>query len=249
MPTYKKNYLEKVIFRLDFAEVSLAHFSKYYEKIRSKFPTKQQKEGFEGVLNVNFTGGEVQQVRKEITVYSLTSQDGKKRLEIAPKWAYIEYDKDAYVDSNGLIQDVANCLDLFVNDFSISLLDRIGLRYINGISLDEAKPLDWEKYIDPSLLGNLVFSKTNNLPIARSMGQLVVKDDQADAVFNFGVWNKDYPNQIARKEFLIDIDCYTRLPIDATEIKPSDSAKEFNKLAEKIFEASITDEFRKVLNK
>ena len=81
------------------------------------------------------------------------------------------------------------------------------------------------------------------------MGQMVVKEEVADVVFNFGIWNPDYPSIITRNEFILDFDCFSKLPIESQDTKPSELAKDFNKRIETLFEASITDKLREEMSR
>ncbi|MEN4007279.1 MAG: TIGR04255 family protein [Methanobacteriaceae archaeon] len=70
-----------------------------------------------------------------------------------------------------------------------------------------------------------------------------VREDDYLLRFQFGLYNTEYPSPIARKEFVLDYDCYIEGEIDILELfKRSD---ECNKIIYSWFERSIQDELRK----
>lgn len=248
MPTYKKNFLDKVILRVDFEEVPLINISKFIASVKAQFPKSERKLGYENEVTISFKGGdEPQQIRREITIWKLNNKNDSKRIEIASRWITLEY--DSYTDSNELLKDAREVVDTFIEDFEIKVANRVGLRYVNLLKLNELNATDWSKYLNKKLLGMIDFSLENKMKISRTTGQIVQHDETRDLTFNFGLWNSDYPNVVTRKEFVLDYDCYTTLPTSLGGPKVSELVGEFNKKIELLFEASITDGLRKILKK
>ena len=100
----------------------------------------------------------------------------------------------------------------------------------------------WQEYINNSLLANLDFdeSKTN---LSRYLNQFEWKLDDSRLRFQYGIVNKDFPQKIKNKEFVLDYDCFNFKTLDEENIfQEIDS---FRKIINEKFEASIKEELRK----
>lgn len=244
---YKKNYLTKVIFRLDFFDnVSISNLSKYINDISEIFPIKEEREGQTGFVEFNFESGEVNKSSQKMTSWVFFNSDKTKKLEINAKYLSLEYSDGAYQDSTDLIDVLEKAVMPFLSHNSIATVNRLGLRYVNEIpdlsEEDTGDHLDWSDYIDPDLIANINFAKTKSRRLARIMTQMVIKEELGDVLFNYGIWNNDYPNEIISKRFILDLDCFTKLGVDTTDIV--DFTKSYNKYIEDIFEQSISETLR-----
>lgn len=250
MANYKKNFLKRVILRIDFEDVGLTKIKNYLEKIKPTFEKSERKLGFEAEFRLSFADGKPapQQIGNEVTLWGLSNEDGTKKAEISSKSFWIEY--YAYKDSNELMSDVKAVMNTFIEDFEVKVVNRVGLRYLNLIvPPDGAKPTQWGKYINPKLLAGIDFADEQSIALSRYTGQLIRHTDTFDLQFNYGILNPDYPNEIARKEFALDLDCYANLPMDTHDFVLSDVVKEFNIEIEKLFEASILEPLRVIMRK
>jgi uncharacterized protein (TIGR04255 family) len=246
MATYKKNFLSKVIFKLDFAQnIVIGELKEYSEIVKKILPIKEKKDAIAGTVHIDFVSGESKQTNQNITVWVFFDKEKNRKLEIGMNYIYLEYSK--YKNSAELIDDIEKLVIPFLKEYEIENAKRIGLRYINEINISEKKPLSWGKYIDENLMGSLSFIENNKMKISRSMGQIIIKEDLGDLSLNYGIWNKDFPNEILQKEFILDYDCYSNLGVSSDEIV--DRAKKYNKYIEELFELSIKDAFRKLLSK
>lgn len=224
------------------------NLEKIEKDIKERFPEEKQRTAGRIDIRVDFMEGGTEQTKREVTVLNYLSDSNNKLLEVAPSWAFLEYSKN-YSNSKELLLDISLTLEKLIDACSIEVINRVGLRYINNVSIPEGNPLDWTKYFNKQLLGALQFSKKQKLKPSRVLNQIIVKYDDADLTFNYGITNKDYPNEIVSKEFLLDFDCHTRLSVESNDFDIGETAKSFNQRIESLFEASITDDFRKVLNK
>ncbi len=250
MANYKKNYLKQVVIRIDFEEVGLTKINQYLKKIKSHFSEVERKLGYEGQFTLSFADGQPsqQQVSNPLTIWSLSNEDQSKKAELTSKWFWIEYSK--YKNSDALLQDIKDLLEAFVDDFEVKVINRVGLRYSNIIVPPEtSKPTEWSKYINLDLIAGINYAKESSVALSRYMGQMVKHSDDHDLQFNYGIWNPDFPNEIARKEFLLDFDCYSTLPMDTRDLVLSTIAKEFNAEIEALFENSITEQLKIIMRR
>lgn len=244
---YKTNPLEKVIFRIDFEPIELARLSRFYAaELKDVYPLKETKKGIEVATKFDFKTGETLQEKQEFTEWHFINSDTTKRLIVTSKSFILEYSK--YNDSEELLSDIGTGIVKLMAEFNVQTVIRVGLRYINKLKPEDQNPMDWKKYLNKNLLGNLEFSK-GKFKLARSMGQIVIKNENDDIVFNYGQWNDDFPNEITKKEFILDFDCYSKFPSPATELDVETTTKEFNQKIEDLFESCITTEFKNLLNK
>lgn len=245
---YKSNFLKKVILRLDFEKIELGSLEEFYDKdLKKMFPKKDIKKGQEGTVKLDFSSGDVSQIKNEFNVFSFQSKDNKKRFEVSEKHAFIEYDK--YSSSDELFKDAKKIVERFINILKVKTINRLGLRFINEINLKQKNPLNWESYMNINLLGGINFVDHKKEKISRSMSQLVFKNDKGDLTFNYGIFNKEFPNEVVTKEFILDFDCYSLLPFETTDEEIMDRIEKYHSYIEDLFEKCIKDDFRKILNK
>jgi uncharacterized protein (TIGR04255 family) len=243
---YKKNFLEKVIFRVDFDKAELGKLKDFLAKIKKEFPITEEKKGEEGEIKFNLKTKELKQTSSSIKTWSIYNKDKTIKFEIHPNFLAIEYFK--YKNSSELLSNV-NIVTEFLKDFEIKTINRLGLRYINRIEIKDKNVLDWTKYIDEKLLGSIEFSFKNKKSISRAMGFLVFKENFGDINFNFGLWNSDYPNVLSERIFILDFDAYSRFPLDTEGIDLLAIVEEYKKKIKELFEISIKVDLRNILNK
>ena len=129
----------------------------------------------------------------------------------------------------------------FISTIKIVDLTRIGFRYINQIVLKRGNPFSWTGYIDNSLTSvvDKFFKKTPH--ISRAIGQVILNKDDFNINFTYGTPNSEYPAKISRKEFIIDIDCYSNF-IETNGV--ISTLGNFNTEAKILFEKSIKSKLR-----
>lgn len=244
---YKRNFLKEVILRLDFNNAELDFLSDFAKSIKHEFPYFDQQKVLGNPIKIVGGGFLVDQLPQQNLLWIFSNLDKTKKLQIAPDHIALTYTR--YKNSNELLQDVAELVLPFILQAKIETLNRVGLRYSNEINLNNIKTkFSWSQYLSGHLIGSLNFASSNKMKVARSVGKLSLKEEDADITFNFGVWNSDYPNEALRKEFLLDYDCYSMLPIGTTDTKIIDVVRKYNSYIERLFESSITDNLRDVLN-
>ena len=243
---YKKNFLKKVIFRIDFDQAEFSQLKDFLEKIKKEFPINKEGKGEEGMINFDFRTKELKQTSNSVVVWDFYNKDKTKKIKIHPKFLFVEYSK--YKDSKELLKDM-NIVSSFMKIFKVKTINRMGLRYINEIKLENKDFLSWNKYINDKLLCSLNFVASNKKTIARNMGQIVFKEKFGDINFNYGLWNANYPNEINEKIFILDFDGYSKFPLDADETNIVELIKEYNQKIENLFESIIKEDLRKILNK
>ncbi len=245
---YQRNFLKSVIFRIDFPKVNLNFLERFYSEIQAGFPFQSK----EDVLNVLFQNPKEEKIEKDdlqTTVWTFHNATKSKKIQISYDNIVIEYQK--YSNKEELIKDVSVLIPKFIEYAKIETINRLGLRYVNQVDLNEIKKnFTWDKYVSIDLLGMLKFvEKDKNSKLTRAIGKVVFKKEKADIGFNFGVFNSDFPNESIRKEFTLDYDAYSLFPLSPQEQDIIDVVKTYNIYIENLFESSISNELRKILRK
>ncbi len=239
---YKRNFLSRVIFRLDFLEsIPIGNLKEFSEEIKDYFYNKKENRGLTSIFNDN---NESRQHHQEISSWIFNGRENKKDLAVSMKFLYIDYKN--YKNSEELFGDIEKVVNKFINRYGIEIIGRIGLRYLNEIKIEEKNQLDWTKYLNKNLISGLEFIKDNKKIVSRAMNHLAIKEELGDINFQYGIWNNDFPNEINRKEFILDFDCFNTSGIESEDLL--EVAKKYNQYIGDLFEASITNDFRKLLN-
>lgn len=243
---YKKNFLKKVIFRIDFDKIKLGRLETFLEKIKKDFPIVEKERGEEGVVNINLKTKEFDQASSPITSWNIYNKSKSVKIKVHPKFLTIEYFK--YKSSIELLANIEIVLD-FLKTFDIATINRMGLRYINEIKVKNENPLDWKKYINDRLLGSINFTLENNKTIARAISYIIFKEEFGDINFHYGLWNSSYPNPISERVFILDFDAHSKFPLEVEGIDLANQVTEYNQKIEALFEKSIKAGLRTILNK
>ncbi len=246
MAKYKKNYLTDVIFKIDFPPIATLIDKSisvdFEEKIMKDLPLKELIPQFFVTMEKkdgNFNAKEGQQM-----VWKYKSQDEKKFVEVKSECLVVVLKE--YEDFSVFKDFVFKISNFFFEAYDIDLINRLGLRYIDRIILEEENIYDWKEYINGDLIKNLDFISEKK-QIKRAVQILEVSPEQdTDLRFKYGIFNSWYPNDLLKKEFFLDCDCYTKIQFPKAEIE--NKLNKFNKIASEYFEKSITDKFRGKLN-
>jgi len=241
---YKKTYLKQVILRLDFSRLAALQAEQetpFTADLRTQYPEVTATPVTQFSLMVAPVGVNLgQQGAGWMRVHK--AQDVARSVTLAPEFVAIEYGVEAYKHFDELRDQVGFVLGSFRKHFGAVPFTRIGLRYINEITLTEGAPLDWDGLINPSLVTAVKAGMHDGLRLARSAHQMVAIKDGISVVLNYGVNNPDFPNPVARRQFILDLDCYISSLVESGEAEQR--IRDVNKLAEDVFENSIGDGLR-----
>jgi uncharacterized protein (TIGR04255 family) len=203
MTTYPRNFITQVIARVDFEPILRLKEevpSGFHEAIKDCFPRTDQAESIEFLLKV---GEEPSAIKKPLS-YLFFDKDKTDKIEINSTTIILtasKYDKfDSFFSKIDFIYKKFNDI------YPINIIKRIGLRFINEIKL-RGNPFEWEGYLNKDL-----YCMFNAFPglresLSRSMTQMTMNIEDRRIIFNFGIFNSEYPNRIAQKDFILDYDC------------------------------------------
>ncbi len=236
---YKSNYITNVI--LNF------RFQKVLELMEGKPPSDFQKKVTNIFPSIEQLSGDIYQLSPKLfksekrVGWVFSNKEKNKKIFLEPETLEIEYNQySTFDDFFNAVKLVYNAL---IDIYSIKIIKRISLRYINQIYFKSGNPLDWSLYIKKSLFKfpNDFFSeKTEPL---RYLYSLEFKENDYNIRFNYGLFNTEFPSPINRKEFVLDYDCYLKEDIETSEVL--EKVKEFHEIEDRWFEMSILQPLRK----
>lgn len=242
---YKKPFLTEVIARVDFPspiegiEKQLPpEISKGMMKI---FPIAEPRKAIAQELRIS--PDELRQKRLELMEWRFHGRDRDKTLTIIPTAVFVKY--TVYHSYEVLKEEFLGALEVFFTTFEDAQGSRLGLRYINNIVLDNGDPLSWNDYLNERMLHLFQFYPDVGA-IARVFHNLEWNFGEFNLRYQFGMHNPDYPAPIRKKSYILDLDAYYQGPHDYAEI--SSNLDKFHDRIQKLFELSITDDLREIMN-
>lgn len=245
---YQKNYLTNVILRLDFEPIQALRESKKVEikpefsaRLASIYPIVVGQPTAMLSLNIGPTGSGINQQITGIQWHHRKAENGTRVIVLAPDFLSVEYGKGDYDHFPPFRGEVEVALTALQGLYSVSKFTRIGLRYINEISIPEGNALEWTGIIAPDLVTAALAGKEANASVVRSMHQLHVRQDECEMVFNYGIHNPDFPNTLARRAFILDYDC-SKSGVESGQAL--ETIDKLNRVCETMFEQSIGPDLR-----
>lgn len=234
---YERNYLSKVIARIDFASLVPQLGQEGLAKqvathALQHFPIADHEDRISVTLDATGTSKQIQRIS---TFYGRSRE---KKLAIAPDHFYVEARQ--YRNYRTFREEFLSLTDVLMNYYGLEA-KRFGLRYINTIEPGGQRPTAWRMYIDNHLLSSLRFLP-NRENLARAFHTLAINRGEWMLVFKYGLYNPDYPAVIRKKQFILDYDAYCEGLIASADIERY--MDEFHSGIVEFFELSITDRLR-----
>jgi uncharacterized protein (TIGR04255 family) len=177
--TYRTNFLTNVVFKIDFDSIpdySEALLENFRAKVSDDFPEYSVKDlvehsstvGSDGVMKSDSTTSKIGLYVNPTLAHKVTLTKSSLSLEVF-----------SYSDFNSFSSKLTTILDKFLNlQPNINDLNRVGLRFVNQISIPKTNPLDWKGFVNSSLIApiNKFFENDTN-KIARTVSQTILNYD------------------------------------------------------------------------
>lgn len=242
---YKKNFLTDVIFRVDFPivlDIVENTPKEFQNKIMNDFPILEPIQQF-GV-RIEKKDSDINTFTANKTTWRFLSPNKNHIVELDSEFLAVVYKN--YDNFTNFKKTVSKIVKTFIQLYPKLAINRLGLRYINQIQLEETDFFVWQDYINKSLITNLDFFENKN-DLRRAMQVYEIKpEDEVNMNIQCGIFNSSFPAPVNKKEFALDYDCYTKTQLTSSQI--IDNLTKFNEIIGKYFERSITDKLRGVLN-
>ncbi len=244
---YKENFLTNVIFRIDFKRSNnfLSQEKILQEHLKQQFPKIERKPVKTQQFKFDIKDQKIVTDSSE-TGFVLTFSNENSTLEISDSYIVVEEKKYRSHDLfRKTIEAVLTSCSPYSNGINVV---RCGFRYINQINIDKNMPYQLDGYIDQNLLSSLSFNP-NKAPIIRAMNvtEFVLNED-VKMKFQYGIYNKFYPNIPLKKEYILDFDCYTGSIINMDKNYILSFLDQYNKLMAEYFEAAIDSKLREEMH-
>ena len=236
---YGKNFLSDVIFRVDFSPILVIResiSSKFQEQLRPLFPLLTEQKVFEFAAKIE--SGLIEGSSKPLSNWVL--EDAEHRFRLTLNFAYLAVEDLRYRTLDEFVKVIQPILEAFKLYYTNPQFTRLGLRYINTIKLNEGNPFDWKSLIAEPLVCPVEGFIGSKQELSRAMSQFVLNKGECTVIFNFGIFNPEYPSRIASREYILDYDCFSQ-DVDADLIK---QMRDFNEQVLRLFELSIQDPLR-----
>ena len=237
---YKKNFLTNVICRIDYPTILKIRKElspDFQEKIHDRFPLLKEEQitEYETIIAPDTKTD----TRKSSTKWIFYNKEESRRVNVTYRYVVIEFLK--YNDFSKFKSIVENVLNVFFELYKPPLIKRFGLRYINSINL-KGNPFDWSNYVNKSLTYAVDYFVDNKEDLSKAMSQVVINREDYRINFNYGMFNSEFPNKIAKREYILDYDCNIK-QINSTDVIQYMDI--FNDEIKKMFEKCIEDGLRK----
>lgn len=216
--TYPKNFLSSVIFRIDFPDIVglVQEPIQFHEKIKSEFPLKEGRVVSQFSTSFNPSGAPASITQINDNIWDYFSSDKVVKVTLNKNFLVVETFK--YSSFEHFSKIITLTLQTFLSLYGVIQSLRVGLRYSNKITLSDGHPLVWGNNLNPQTVAAISLVKDNN-DLRRFINQSIIKGDD-DITMNvvYGMHNPEFPGRISRKEFLIDLDCFSEEPKSITDI-------------------------------
>jgi uncharacterized protein (TIGR04255 family) len=244
---YKKNYLSKVVLKFDFAPVPALMVDRkipYTDDIAERFPNSSAAQAAQFQFTFGPTGSGIEQQQRG-WIWTHANSSGKRTVVLSADSLSIEYGTDEYEDFKEFAATVEYALEAFQRRYAVAEFTRVGLRFIDEIDLGGGDPLDWNGFISPDLITSVKAGLPDGMKMTRSMHQVTFEANDFSVIFNYGLFNPDFPSPIARRLFVLDCDTYIAGGLAAADAM--NRISKMNSTCERVFEASIGDELRELM--
>jgi len=242
---YKKNFLSEVIIRVDLVSPIPSLAIELPKSIGKKaldiFPIDEPIKGF---TQLGESEKELTKNKMEFIEWNFFGRNREKQLNISQDHFFIT--NKNYLNFGSFKNEFIKIAEVIFNEFNQAQPSRLGLRYINQIGFQEENALEWNDYIDTSLLGLMSFSIKESKPTRIFHNFEVLNNQGFNLKFQFGIFNSDYPAPIRKKDFILDYDAFYKGLIEPKDI--SNNLDLYHYAIQELFESNITDKLRKVMN-
>lgn len=223
---FKKNYIQEVLFRVDFRIIP--------ELIEIGVPDK-----FVDIIKDDFMVFD--ENISEPNLWAYFDENYKKRIELTASSIVLSYDGDYYDTHFDILNDIGKIISI-LESYGVNTVNRIGLRYVNEIKPDKTIE-DWNNWINPKLHNfNAIDS---NLMLMRSLTQSQYRVGEYILNFTYGQFNSNYPNTDIGNDFILDYDVYTSSLTEISFIE--EKFDELHSIIISLFKESIGEDLFKDL--
>lgn len=243
---YQKSFLKQVIAKVDFAtplvKLEKGVPSGLVDAIIKYFPIIEPPADLIS-QEIIFEGGGVNTKQTTIKHWIYFGKDRGKQLTLAPQNISVVYTTySSYEETKAQFGAVIEALSKSFPDTKVA---RFGLRYINQIEFQLSDPTEWNDFIDPSLIASRRFFGSDDA-LTRLLTLTELNYGDIGVRFQFGMPNQDYPAQLKRAQFVLDLDASVSQAHDLADVLSR--MDESHRRIQELFERSITEKLRRKMD-
>lgn len=243
---YIKSCLAQVIIRLDFLEFiedSVLTDPLMEKQILKNFPKKGMRQIVRyQTMNVSDgpEGAKAEKTTRDGSQQEFVDAVGNKII-ISNKYIIAEINK--YTNYENVLIVFTPILKKLIDITKLTSM-RTGIRYINFFNEEIFKP---QKNFFVPEVGALLDITQRNTGCIRSMALNEYQFDDMHLNFRYGMYNPQYPQYIKKLDFVLDYDCFCDDAVLGFDRMIAHIQKGHDNI-QNMFENSITDKLRKVMN-
>lgn len=246
---YEKNFLTKVIARIDF-ETALDGLTselpdQVLDELTAQFPILEVRDTQtqEVTLTVQKRQPRLEQTMSEqFKTWRFMSEDKTTLLEIDRNSA--TYSATCYSRYSEFVTPFIRAIDSLTAATAEPLaMRRVGLRYIDELKLADGDPFDWTGLVSDKLTGALAFAAGD--PMLRAMSVLELDFGGRRLRMQYGMPNPDFPARVTRRHFVIDCDAFISARVEKNDL--AEELEGLNRLVYDYFERAIGPDLRNAM--
>ena len=242
---YEKNFLTNVIVRVDFPNPIPVHenLPSGLSKIILKFFPISEPKKMKG-KTFAFDGDKIIiEGEEKTTEWNYFGKNREKQFVLTSESFSITYKKhDSFENLESEFMAISEkCYEYFPE----LQINRLGLRYINEIALEQTNPFDWHNYLNDDLLA-LFKVADDESKIARCWNNIILNFDDFILNIRYGMHNPDFPTPIRKKIFILDYDAHVTNLQDISDIKQNLGI--FHDKIISSFESHIKEDLRTIMH-
>lgn len=237
------NFLKQIILRLDLlGEIKLSQqvVDNIRRVVSDSFPEFEPREKV--LYEMAFEKAQRTTREKRTKAFFFHNNRTNSSLSLDPD--AITFDIKDYTNYGDFRDFVQRVIQNLGAENSSAKTSRIGLRYINQIIFNEGNPFDWAGLIKDPLTSNLSFIERQN-ELSRLIGIIELNRSDYFIKFQYGWFNSEYPNPIAKKEFLLDYDCYSKDETDLSLVL--NQVDTYHTAIRELFEYSTLEDLKTIM--
>jgi len=236
---YACNFLHNVVCRVDFPvdlKLKIGIPSGFQERIKQEFPKSD--ESFEVEGKISAQEKPTLEVGEMVRRWHFYSRDRSRLVTLRSK--SLGLDVKEYISYDDFKRHLQLAFEALIEEYAPTVFTRLGLRYINIIEPKDGVPTEWNGLINSTLTAHLRFKQEGEL--LKAFNELTIQRELGRVTVRYGMDNPDFPEPIARKRFVLDIDSYT-----GEDLEPNEVLRRLDVLhgyAEDLFQESIEEGLR-----
>lgn len=196
--SYKHNYIDQVIARVDFlsplAGIESNVPQRLSQSILSSFPIAEPKQTAAQEVQIG-PNLELASKRVDITEWHFHGRNREKTFVVLPSALFVTH--SIYSNYESVRDEFTRLLEVCFDLFKEAQPSRLGLRYINKIHFPDGNPLDWNDYINNMLLSLFSFPEDKRR-LSRIFHNLEFAFEEFNLRYQFGMNNPDFPESPSR---------------------------------------------------